>query len=144
MSGRRLPRLAVAALLTYAAIFGAARIAGWARVWDALTVPSMVPPFADLRMVTGVQQTLDLHLDPRIDNPGDPWNRPFNYPGIWIAISTGLHWTPDDTVWIGLLFVAPFIAGLALLQTVIRTPADAVLLYAAAVSPAALFSLHPC
>jgi hypothetical protein len=142
MSGRRVPHAAIAALITYGVIFGATQVAGWARVWDTLTVPSMVPAFADLRMVTGVQKTLDLHLDPRLDDPGDPWNRPFNYPGIWIAISTGLHWTPDDTVWVGLLFVAAFIAGLALLHTVIRTPTDSILLYAAAVTPAALFAVE--
>ena len=142
MPGRRIPHAAIAALITYGVIFGATQVAGWARVWDTLTVPSMVPPFADLRMVTGVQKTLDLHLDPRLDDPGDPWNRPFNYPGIWIAISTGLHWTPDDTVWVGLLFVAAFIAGLALLHTVIRTPTDSILLYAAAVTPAALFAVE--
>ncbi len=142
MSGSRLPWLAVAVLITYGVIFGATRIAGWARVWDALTVPSMVPPFADLRMVTGVQKTLDLRLDPRVDDPGDPWNRPFNYPGVWIAIATGLHWTPDDTVWIGLLLVGALVAGLALLQPVIHTRSDAVLLYAAAVSPAALFAVE--
>src|SRR2546423_10654909 len=106
---RRLPVLAAAALLTYGLIFAATQRVGWARVWDALTVPSMVPPFADLRMVTGVQGTLDLHLDPRVEDPGDPWGRPFNYPGIWIAIATTLHWTLDDTVWVGLLFAAAFI-----------------------------------
>jgi hypothetical protein len=144
MRFRATDRLALAVLVSYLAIFGISLGAGWVRTWDALTVPAMYPPFADLRMVTGVQRVLDQGLDPmRINtDPGDPWDRPFNYPRVWIYIATGLHWTPENTNWVGLSLFGSFIAGLMIIGSTLSTRSDYLLMYAAALSPAVLFGVE--
>jgi len=72
IEGCRIPCAAIAAFITYSAIFGATHIAGWAPVWRALTVPSMCRhrrPAADGDR-RGSRRWIS-HRS-RIDNPGDP------------------------------------------------------------------------
>lgn len=144
-------KVAGAVLATYAIIFASAAVFGWTRTWSAVTIPPMPPPhvgaelfapFGDLQMVTGVQGTLDRHLDPMVEDPGDPWDRPFNYPRVWITIGTWLHWTLADTIWLGLVIFGTFIGGVFLLEPMLPTTSDRWLLYAGAMSPAALFGVE--
>ena len=60
---------------------------GWTDTWAALLVPTMYPPFADLRTVQGSILSLSQGFDPQLINPGDPWKRAMNYPSIWISIA---------------------------------------------------------
>ena len=60
---------------------------GWQPTWEALGVPSMWPPFADMRTVQGAVESLERGLDPQLVNPGDPWGRAMNYPLAWAAIA---------------------------------------------------------
>jgi hypothetical protein len=46
-------------------------------------VPKMLPPFADMRVVTAGAECIRLGYDVLIENPCDPWKRPMNYPWIW-------------------------------------------------------------
>lgn len=64
---------------------------GWNTFWVGLSVPSMSPPFADMRTIQGALNTMTQGLDPTVSNPGDPWGRLMNYPKIWIAIASMLQ-----------------------------------------------------
>src|SRR5215475_2130607 len=59
---------------------------GRSQVFHLFGVRAMWPYFADLRAFTGAVYSEDLGLKPWLENPGDPWQRPFNYPVIWISL----------------------------------------------------------
>ncbi|RCK73681.1 MAG: hypothetical protein ANABAC_2754 [Anaerolineae bacterium] len=51
--------------------------------------------------------------DPTLYHPGDPWQRPFNYPPIWkMAVPLGV--TPEHTLALGILLIGFFLIGLYL------------------------------
>lgn len=74
-------------LLGWIAILCGILIFGWTPTWKALLVPTWSPAFADMRGVQGAHKSVALGLNPQVANPGDPWNRPMNYPAIWIWIA---------------------------------------------------------
>ena len=47
----------------------------------------MSPVFADTRTVQGALVSIEQGYNPQIENPGDPWQRPMNYPLIWVNIA---------------------------------------------------------
>ena len=66
-------------------------------------VPKMLPPFADLRVITSGAECIRLGDDVLVANPCDPWKRPMNYPRIWsVPASWGLD--QSHTVILGILF----------------------------------------
>lgn len=66
---------------------GSILIFGWTDTWATFLVPTMYPPFADLRTVQDSILSLSQGFDPQSINPGDPWKRTMNYPSIWISIA---------------------------------------------------------
>ena len=56
----------------------------WAPVWMHWGVPTMLPSFADLRVITTGIKTVQEGGDPFLGNPSDIGQRPTNYPRIWI------------------------------------------------------------
>lgn len=46
----------------------------------------MLPVFADMRVLPGALASMAQGFDPRVENPGDPWLRPFNYPTLWLTL----------------------------------------------------------
>jgi hypothetical protein len=78
-------------LLALAACLAAALWAlGWTAGFVWFGVPAMEPPFADLRTISGAVSSVASGLDPRLENPGDPWGRAFNYPVVWIWLFRAL------------------------------------------------------
>jgi hypothetical protein len=73
----------------------------WSR-WIYPFVPKMLPPFADMRVITAGAECIRLGYDVLVENPCDPWNRQMNYPRIW---STPASWGLDQshTVVLGIL-----------------------------------------
>ena len=47
----------------------------------------MYPAFADIHILGSALKTISLGENPYINNIADLWNRPFNYPPIWLKIS---------------------------------------------------------
>lgn len=62
-------------------------VIGWDSTWRILAVPTLTPEFADMRTVQGALFSLSDGLNPQVNNPGDPWDRPMNYPSLWISIA---------------------------------------------------------
>src|SRR5262249_26337467 len=69
---------------------------GWTRTWSAVFVPTMSPPFADMRGIQGAVKSTDQGLNPLISNPNDPWHRSLNYPLIWVKIGQVVN-LPDKS-----------------------------------------------
>jgi hypothetical protein len=68
---------------------------GWLRTWSSLYLPTMYPPFADMRMIQGAVISVDHGYDPRTANLGDQWHRPFNYPMLWVTIGKALNFADE-------------------------------------------------
>jgi hypothetical protein len=86
----KLAILATLWLVPFLLLFLGSRF-GWHAVWTAVGVPADALPFADLRSITGAVVTLQKHGDPLLANPADPWNRPMNYPRIWLYLFSVLR-----------------------------------------------------
>jgi len=78
-------------LVTVIAIVSSISSIGWVRTWSSLTVPSLYPPFGDMRIIQAAIISLERGYDPRISNVGDPWGRAFNIPTPWIAVGKALN-----------------------------------------------------
>lgn len=74
-------------------------------------IPVMYPYFADIRMITGVNETVSQGLDPLVANIGDPWGRPMNYPRIWQYLAQFLEFDQHVGNYFGLVNVSLFIIG---------------------------------
>jgi hypothetical protein len=97
-------------LLLVASLCGSMALRGWADTWRPI-VPTMSPVFADMRTVQGAIQSERLGFDPHFSNPGDPWARLMNYPGIWLSIAKTLSLDLEERfiAFVG-LYVAAFLA----------------------------------
>ncbi len=71
------------AVMGFGALF---RLHGFEETWRLWNVPTMTPRFADARGITGALDSYAMGLDPRVDNPGDPWGRPWVYPRTWFVL----------------------------------------------------------
>ncbi len=87
------------------------KVYGYENTWKFWQVPTLMPPFADLRLIPGGAETFRRGLDPTIRNPGDPYGRIFNYPKIWyLFFYTGID--QGDVIWLGIVMFALFYIGL--------------------------------
>jgi hypothetical protein len=112
--------LAVAALIAIVlAALGVWDSHTTASAWERLGVPAMTEPFADLRSIFGALECRRQGLDVYAANPCDPWNRPFNYPPVWLALgATSLDMRAVDAAGVGLGIL--FVLGLAALFAEVR------------------------
>jgi hypothetical protein len=109
--------------------------------WDVLGVQPLRIPYGDLRSVTSAWECTRRGVDVMAANPCDPYHRPANYPGIWMAPSH-LGLGVGDTVALGRILAAPFfIAVFAVLSSSAR-PLDAVVYGAAVCSPAVMLGVE--
>jgi hypothetical protein len=63
---------------------------GWTGAFRRLGVPTLSPPLADVRPLQAALAAEARGLDPRIDNPDDPWRRPLDYPDVWLRFARAL------------------------------------------------------
>jgi hypothetical protein len=132
----------VAFLTCLACYIGAVAAAGSTGfdLWRQLGVPTASPSFLDTRViVSGWECTRD-GLDVLVENPCDPWQRPTNYPRIWMAVAS-LGLDESSAVPLGLATGAAFL--LAVLALIGRLNVGATVVYAAVVlSPAVMFGVE--
>jgi len=93
---------------------------GWVRTWSSVYVPTMYPPFADMRVIQGAVRSVEHGYDPRIANVGDPWRRRFNYPMLWIAIGKALNFTNER--WFIAICAALVLCFISLCRSRMSTP----------------------
>jgi hypothetical protein len=93
-------------IIYFSMIYLASLVMPYVQFWTYLGVPSMSPSFADLRDITSGLACYRQGIDPLIENPCDPWNRPMNYPRIWLELSK-LNFDQSHTLILG--FVQAFL-----------------------------------
>ena len=74
----------------------------WEAWWIYPVVPKMLPAFADMRVITAGYECFRQGYKVVIENPCDPWNRPMNYPAIWL-LPSALGINTSHTVLLGAL-----------------------------------------
>jgi hypothetical protein len=84
-------------MVALALLFAAAGPASRLEIWRIFGVPTLVPTFADARVITSGWECARQGRDPLADNPCDPFHRVMNYPRIWMApaliADIGQGWT---------------------------------------------------
>jgi hypothetical protein len=97
-------------------LFWSMATGGALQTWDLLGVPTMVPSFADARVITAGAESAARGFDPLIENPADPYDhRPMNYPRIW-QLLFHLDLTQRDTAMLAGVFISLFLFGLLLVM----------------------------
>lgn len=114
----------------------------WISVWAAMQLPSMTPHFADLRSITGGLATVNHGGDPLVANPHDPWNRPFNYPRIWLRLFSFLGINDQNISIVGLTFCVLYLICITWLIAKSKRDSDASLLLLASLSLAPLLAFE--
>jgi hypothetical protein len=134
--------VAVLVWLVVGGLLLAALRGNWLSVWGMVRQPSMHPPFADLRTITGAMQSAQQGFDPMRENPMDPWRRPLNYPPVWLQAFGALGIDDRDLTTVGLSFAALSLASVSWLILTAASRAEAALLGLSAVSHSALFAVE--
>jgi hypothetical protein len=99
-------------LVVVIAVVGSIGSFGWVRTWSSLTVPSMYPPFGDIRIIQAAIISLERGYDPRVSNIGDYWGRAYNIPTPWIEIGKALNFTNEREFLIISTVVTLFFVGI--------------------------------
>jgi len=123
-------------------IFYTALASDWVTTWEAFAVPSMRPPFMDLRAITGGVKVLQQGGDPLLDNPSDPWHRSMPYPRIWVHLFSWLGIRDSHTVFLGITFCVLYLLCISWLILKLESALGAILLVIAALSVAPLLALE--
>lgn len=75
--------------------------------WRELGVPTFSASFADMQTITGGWQSQQENYDPLVENPYDPWQRPMNYPRIWLKLPL-LGLRPNHLLVMGICLAVAF------------------------------------
>jgi len=135
---RRKALLAVLAVVIFLLLLFA--FYGYNQTWQLWNIPVMSPAFADLRVITHGADAVAMGMDPLINNPGDPWGRPLNYPRIWQSLySIGIN--KSHTVGLGVGIILCFLAGVVMVLPNVSNKTIA-LVIGALVSPAILLGVE--
>lgn len=89
--------------------------ADYQQVWRHLGVPARSPSFSDLRNITSAVDCGRLGLDPLATDPCDPWQRPMNYPRVWLSLLSAFGVQQMDTADLGIALAVAFFGSLLLL-----------------------------
>jgi len=130
-------------LITYfSMIYISSLVMPYDQFWAYLGVPSMSPSFADLRNITSALECYRQGFDPLINNPCDPWNRPMNYPRIWLGLSS-LGLDQSHTFILGIFLAVLFYACIFFIVITKRLNVGDGLIYGLALcSPAVMLAVE--
>jgi hypothetical protein len=109
--------------------------------WRHLGVPTLSPSFADLRSITSGWECTRRGIEVLESNPCDPWERPANYPRIWMAPSI-LGLGQESTIPLGILEALVFLAAAFALIPKAAPLIDGLVYGAAIVSPAVMLGVE--
>lgn len=112
---------------------------GWTDFWRALGVPTMSPPFADMRTVQKGLISAAHGYDPQMENPFDPWHRLMNYPSVWLWAGHLIGLT-NETTFLAVCITFAALYSAACLSLLWMYPSW--LLFAATVSSASLLAIE--
>jgi hypothetical protein len=138
MNGRKALLLIVLFMLTLIGL--SFRFYGYEATWHLWNIPTLMPPFTDLRLLPGSAESYRAGFNPIYNNPGDPLGRHFNYPFAWYFVFyTGI--TQDDTVWIGAVLAIGYLFCALIFSRRIELP-SACLIAIILFSPASMLAVE--
>jgi len=113
-------RYPAASLFLLAHLLFAASLAiyGWDRTWLTLGFVELPPHFTDLRTIAAAPEAMARGLDPLVENPTDPLNRPMNYPRIWAYMAQYMHLNVPGLTVVGGAFWLLFIVSVLIVMRV--------------------------
>ena len=114
----------------------------WHATWSAVGVPAERVSFADLRGITGGLATLRENGDPLVVNPGDRWNRPMNYPRVWLTLFSVLGINNNSVSFVGVALCALYLLCISALLIRCRHAVDVLILLMAGLSLAPLYGIE--
>ena len=128
--------LIVSCLVMWGLLLVLFRVHGYEATWRLWRVPVLRPQFSDFRLIPGSAESFRMGYEPTQRNPGDPYNRIFNYPAFWrLFFYTGI--TEADTVWAVSLMLVLFFVGIFVFPQEI-TMTDSLVLLLIIFSPASM------
>lgn len=84
--------------------------------WMIWNIPTLSPAFVDARIVTAGAESHRLGFKPEVENPMDPYGRPFNLPAIWkLLFLTGIN--QQHTIVFAGILIAAFLLGLVVFSS---------------------------
>jgi hypothetical protein len=98
-------------IIYFSIIYISSFFTSYYQFWTYLGVPALSPSFADLRNITSGIECYRQGFDPLINDPCDPWNRPMNYPRIWLGLSS-LGLDQSHTFILGVFLAVLFYASI--------------------------------
>jgi hypothetical protein len=111
-----------------------------ADIWRFLGVPTGPSPFFDTRNLTAALECRRVGYDPLRESPCDPWDRPLNYPRVWLALRwLGLNQSHTDVL--AVVFIALFLASIFLVIGRVSLGSGAVMAIAVC-SPSVMFAVE--
>jgi hypothetical protein len=114
--------------------FSLAFASDWPTCWNHLLIPSWKGPFMDLSSITSAVEIQRRGGDPLIANSSDVYQRPMNYPRIWLHLFSWLHITRGTVPFIGIAFCVLYLICISWLIAKSASWAEALLLLAAGMS----------
>jgi hypothetical protein len=113
---------------------------GYEAIWKVWSIPTMMPPFSDLRTILSGAEAHASGLDPLYDKPDNPYGAPMNYPRVWHYLSVfGMN--QGHTVFLGSILIILFFIGVFIFVKQIDY-ITAIILSLTIFSPAVLFGLE--
>jgi hypothetical protein len=119
-----------------------ALLSDWTTTWNDLNIPSLRPPFNDLRSITNGVKTLQQGGNPLIENKSDPQQRPMNYPRIWLYLFSGLGIRDANVRIVGVTFCVLYLVCVSWLIIQCTSILGMLTLLAAGLSLAPLLALE--
>jgi len=123
-------------------IFSLAFTSGWVSTWRSVGVPSMTPKFLDLWSIPTSVETMHQGGDPLVMNSRDPYQRPINYPRIWLYLFSAAGITRDYITTVALFFCAIYLTCASFLIARTTRAIDAIVILIASLSVAPLFAIE--
>jgi hypothetical protein len=105
--------LITATTLIWLFLLGSFKSYGYNETWQLWGVQTEDLVFMDFRLIPSSAESFRNGYEPSVENPFEPGGRIFNYPAIWrLFFYTNI--TQDDTIWISIVMLALFFAGVVL------------------------------
>jgi hypothetical protein len=123
-------------------IFARALTGDWIATWHEFHLPSMLPRFLDLNVITAGVEVLHQGGDPLVANPADPLHRPLNYPRIWLYLFSVLGVTRGNVAIVALIFSGLYLACMSILIIQAERWLDMLVLLIASLSVAPLLAME--
>ena len=123
-------------------IFSMAFTSDWRSVWEGLHVPTWGASFMDLRVITSGVKTQRRGGDPLITNALDVYQRPTNYPRIWLHLFSWLGIKDSNVRTVGVTFCVLYLICISWLIIRSASSLEALILLIAGLSLAPLLAIE--